>query len=260
LGRRDRDIRVFRKLVDTVGGDAVSQTHPGRLAVEIGKFFIGRPYASGTLEAPGTERLVVNLRAFDCFTFVENVVALTGLLQSGNRSFLRFRKLLQRIRYRGGRLRGYPSRLHYFSEWVSDNAGKGLIRDVTAETGGRPYKKTINFMTENPGLCPAIKKKDHLRRMRTFEKAISKSPLFIIPKERLRRVEGRIREGDVIAVATDRKGLDVQHVGLAVTVRGRIHMLHASSIQGKVVLSRETLYRYLMGSKKRTGVMVARVG
>jgi hypothetical protein len=72
-------------------------------------------------------------------------------------------------------------------------------------------------------------------------------------------MEGRIREGDVIAIATTQKGLDVQHVGLAVKVRGRIHLLHASSIEGKVVLSRETLYRYIMGSKKRFGVIVLRV-
>jgi hypothetical protein len=72
-------------------------------------------------------------------------------------------------------------------------------------------------------------------------------------------MEGRLREGDVIALATTQKGLDVQHVALAVKVRGRIHLLHASSIEGKVVLSRETLYRYLRGSKKRAGVIVVRL-
>jgi hypothetical protein len=249
LTHRNRDVRIFTKLVDTMGRRGVSQMPPGRLALEIGKFFIGRPYLSGTLEARGGERLVVNLRAFDCFTFVENVVALSRLLGSGDRSFLRFKKLLQRIRYRGGRLRGYPSRLHYFSEWVFDNGRMGFIRDVTAGEGGKPYRNTINFMTENPGTYPALKDEGDLKRMRAVERAISKRPLFVIPKERLRRMEGRIREGDVIAIATTQKGLDVQHVGLAVKVRGRIHLLHASSIEGKVVLSRETLYRYIMGSK-----------
>jgi hypothetical protein len=36
-------------------------------------------------------------------------------------------------------------------------------------------------------------------------------------------------------------------------------LLHASSIEGKVVLSKKTLYRYLMQSRTRSGIMVARV-
>ena len=44
--------------------------------LEIGKFFLGTPYVAGTLETKGAEHLVVNLREYDCVTFVENVVAL----------------------------------------------------------------------------------------------------------------------------------------------------------------------------------------
>jgi hypothetical protein len=48
-------------------------------------------------------------------------------------------------------------------------------------------------------------------------------------------------------------------VGLAARVKNRIHLLHASRIKGKVVLSKETLYRYLMESRARSEIMVARV-
>jgi hypothetical protein len=48
-------------------------------------------------------------------------------------------------------------------------------------------------------------------------------------------------------------------VGLAARVKNRIHLLHASSTEGKVVLSKKTLYRYLMQSKVRSGIMVVRV-
>ena len=40
------------------------------------------------------------------------------------------------MRYRGGKRRGYASRLHYFSEWISDGARRGLVRDLGAELGG----------------------------------------------------------------------------------------------------------------------------
>ncbi len=49
--------------------------------LEIGKFFLGTPYVVGTLETKRGEHLVVNLREFDCVTFVENVVALAWLCE-----------------------------------------------------------------------------------------------------------------------------------------------------------------------------------
>jgi len=259
LKHRVQDLRIFERLIGALGGKRVSPIPPGRLMLEIGRFFLGTPYASGTLEAEGPERLVINLRKLDCFTFVENAVALTRLLRSEDRSFSHFKRLLRQIRYREGRLQGYPSRLHYFSEWIYDNGKKGFIGDVTATTGGKPIRMSIRFMTENPDLYPALKDKDIHKRMRAVERALSKRAIFVIPKKALRHLEGRIRDGDVIAITTSQEGLDVQHVGLAARVRGRIHLLHASSLQGEIVLSRETLYRYLARSRKRSGIMVARV-
>ncbi len=252
------DLRIFQRLVVSMAGKGVPPP-PGRLTLEIGRFFLGTPYAPGTLEARGPERLVVNLREFDCFTFVENAVALTRLLQSKDRSFARFERLLRAIRYRGGRLGGYPSRLHYFSEWIYDNVKKGFLRDVTSEVGGRRVRMNLRYMTEHRGAYPALRDEDSMKRMRTVERALSRRALSVVPKEALRRLEGRIRDGDVIAIATSREGLDVQHVGLAARVRGRVHLLHASSVHGKVVLSRETLYRYLSRGRQRTGILVARV-
>lgn len=259
MKHRAQDIHILERLVGAMGRKGVSAIPPGRLMLEVGRFFLGTPYASGTLEAKGPERLVINLRKLDCFTFVENVVALTRLLRSEDRSFSHFERLLREIRYREGRLRGYPSRLHYFSEWIFDNRKKGFIRDVTAKTGGNPLRRVISFMTKNPDAYPALKDKGNVKRIRTVERLISKRPISVIPKKALRHLEERIQDGDVIAIATSQEGLDVQHVGLAARVRGRIHLLHASSLQGKVVLSQETLYRYLMRSRRRTGILVARV-
>jgi len=81
---------------------------------------------------------------------------------------------------------------------------------------------------------------------------------YHIPKASLKKIENRIADGDLIAVTTLTEGLDVTHVGIAVRVRHRIHFLHASSLAGSVIISTETLDRYLAGSKDRSGIMVAR--
>jgi hypothetical protein len=214
---------------------------------------------AGTLEAKKAEHLVVNLREFDCFTFVENVVALVRHAKSPERSFEAFQTVLKKIRYRKGRLQGYCSRLHYFSDWIHDNQKKGILKDVTTKIGGRPLRKTITFMTTNPDLYPPLQDPRNLRRMKSLERTLSRRSLFLISKKALGRLEDRIRDGDLIAITTNTEGLDVQHVGLAAKVKNRIHLLHASSTEAKVVLSGKTLYRYLKQSRTRSGIMVARV-
>jgi hypothetical protein len=236
-----------------------TSTAPGRLLLDIGEFFIGTPYVAGTLETAGAERLVVNLREADCVTFVETVAALAWCVKSGKKTFETFKQRLRRTRYRGGRLHGYASRLHYFSDWIHDNQRKGIVRDITKEIGGRPLRRAISFMTRHPDLYPGLKRGTTLRRMRSVERTIRRRPLFIIPKKSLRGLEGRIHSGDIIAITTNTAGMDVRHAGFAAKVKGQIHLLHASSREGGVVLSHKTLYRYLMESRLRTGIMVARI-
>ena len=290
MPRHRQDRRVFEELIRFLDKKKTSAGFPGQLMLEIGKFFLGTPYVAGALETKRAEHLVVNLREHDCVTFVENVVALAWYMESHRqrrnssprlvwgdipakgscayrvagiksrkKSFGAFQRLLRKIRYRQGRLQGYSSRLHYFSDWIHDNQKKGIVRDVTEELGGRPLRKAMTFMTTNPDLYPPLKNVANLRRMKSVERMISRRSLFSIPKKAVRGLEDRIRDGDLIAITTNIEGLDVQHVGFAARVKNRVHLLHASSIEGKVVLSKKTLCRYLMQSRTRSGIMVARV-
>jgi hypothetical protein len=259
MSPKKEDQKIFESLVRFLHKKKTFARLPGEHLLEIGKYFLGTPYKAGTLEHEKDEHLIVNLRKFDCVTFVESVIALTLALKSKKKSFKGFRKYLQKIRYRKGQLQGYTSRLHYFSDWIHDNQKKGFLREGTAEMGGRPFKKNITFMTTHPDLYPLLKKGLNLQRMKSIERRISRRSLFFIPKKSLRFLEDRIREGDLIAITTPTTGLDIQHAGFAIRVKNRIHLLHASSKEGKVVLSKKTLYRYLMESKERSGIMVARL-
>jgi hypothetical protein len=255
----DRDRRRFEELIRFMDGKNLSAASSHEIVVEIGRFFLGSPYAVGTLEGKGTEHLVVNLREFDCMTFVESVLALTYCVTFGRESFGAFRKRLLKLRYRQGRLNGYCSRLHYFSDWIEDNRKKGIVKKVTAGLRGRALRKKIDFMTTHPNLYPLLKEKVNLLSMRCVERAISQRKLYTLPKEILREMEDRILDGDIIAITTRKEGIDVLHVGLAARLRGRVHLLHASGKEGKIALSKQTLYRYLMENKTRSGITVSRV-
>src|SRR5512140_3589591 len=73
----------------------------GALMAELGRTFVGTPYAPQTLEADGEERVIINLRALDCVTFVENMLALARTIRAGG-AFPEFTREIERIRYRTG--------------------------------------------------------------------------------------------------------------------------------------------------------------
>jgi hypothetical protein len=254
---RVRDRAFFDSLSRTfarTGADGA-----GKRILALGRLFLGVPYAAGTLEHQGPESLVIDLQRFDCFTFVENVVALAHSFASGPASFDRYREMLAFIRYRGGRTDGYASRLHYFTDWLSDNERKGIVRQVSRLMGGRPFEKKINYITAHPDQYPALTDRDIYRRMQSVERRMQRRRLHYIPKMMLKNMEGRIDDGDLIAFTSTTEGLDCAHVGIAVRVEGGLHLLHASSDADGVIVSGETLGSYLAAHDTFSGIMVARM-
>lgn len=254
-----QDIEIYNDCFEIIRSKPSKTTPIGDLMIIIGKYFLNFPYKGSTLEEEGEEHLVVNLREFDCFTFVENMVVLTRLIKKENVDFDNYMSELERIRYRNGRVTGYPSRLHYFSDWLIDNEQKGIVRTITNENVGKPLHKEINFMTAHRDDYHGLRSDRAFKKMYVFEKNLSERPLYYIPKAEFKQHEDVIENGDIIAVTTSIEGLDVMHVGLAVFLDREIHLLHASEIEKQVVISDTSLYEYLSERKTMTGIMVGRV-
>jgi len=239
---------------------ADSGSTKGQLLINSAKLFIGVPYAAKTLEGNSEEQLIVNLRGLDCSTFIESALSLTLVSESDNSSYSQYANVLKNIRYRNGNIDGYESRLHYFTDWIFDNQQKGIIEDVTQKIGGMPFEKEINFMSTHPGAYIQLSNDSNLvSRIAYFEKEISKRDYFYIPKDSVAAIEPRLEEGMIVAITTSIAGLDIAHVGFLVRQDERIHLLHASSDAGKVVISDKPLVDYLAGNKKQTGIMVIKV-
>jgi hypothetical protein len=231
----------------------------GDAAVLIARLFLGRPYQAHTLDGTGREKLIVNVSAFDCVTFVETVLALTRCARRGNLTPSAFKKNLKFIRYRGGKIRGYASRLHYFTDWLRDNETKGVLADVTGRLGGKPLRKKIDFMTTHRALYPRLKNPAQFSEIMHAEKSLSRRTFRIIPREQIGARSDKILNGDLIAFGARQPGLDVAHVGFALRQGKNLRLLHASPKDGKIALSRQTLADYLRSHEKYTGVLVARL-
>ena len=90
------------------------------------------------------------------------------------------------------------------------------------------------------------------------ELEISSRQMYYLPSDRLAEIESGLRDGDIVGITTNIKGLDIIHTGVLVRKSGRMHLMHASSQFKKVMISADPLEDYLANNKAATGVMVAR--
>lgn len=226
--------------------------------VTIGRSFIGAPYVPYTLENNAEEKLVTNLRQLDCLTFVENTVAICLPKSAFLNDFDGFLVNLTSLRYRDGIIDGYGSRLHYFSEWLIQQQNAGRLRLISEDLGGEPYQKKVGFMSRKRLFYPGLADSVAFEKVKMAESRLREQSFFFIPKNKIRPIEDQIQDGDLLVFTASKPDLDVTHEGFAIRQNGRIHLLHASSEFGRVLISRWPVADYLPRNKGQSGLMVAR--
>ena len=227
--------------------------------------FLDVPYVAHTLEINDDERLVVNTRQLDCTTLVETVTALKLCAQDGKHAFADYLNALRQLRYRQGRLYGYPSRLHYFTDWIRDKAAMQIVEDI--QQPNPPFSAiqsvSVNYMSTHPEAYKALKANPSLvPEIRASEQSLSGLKVRYIPKRLLRNnalLRSVVKEGDILAITCNKKGLDIAHLGFAVWRKDGLHLLNASMLHKKVVEEPMTLWQYMQKHKTFTGIRVVRI-
>ena len=238
--------------------EAVTLSKDSCRTLHFAKLMMGVPYVAGTLDGNEEERLVVRTNALDCTTFVETVLAFCIADKRGERDFNGFKKALTDVRYRDGILNGYTSRLHYFSDWIRNNEQMGFVKECTIESAcAKPKELWLDFMTTHvDSYLPMKKNPDLVKEMAAHEKNWQGTIVRYIPKDKLNLSpeELKIKDGDILTITTNIKGLDVVHVGFAFWKADKLHLLHASSYAKKVIEDPQSLYDYSKNKKAHTGV------
>ena len=240
----------------------------GPRAIKVGELAIGTPYVPNTLEAyikaggdpTQTEPITLSLTQFDCVTLVESCLAVARASDDGKKpTWRRFSDEVERMRYRGGKRAGYTSRLHYFSEWITDGEKRGLMRDLGAELGGVNDTRPLRFMTEHRASYPAMADESVYKEIGRMEQRLDSSPRYVVAADKIESVSDRIQTGDVLAFATAIPGLDVTHAAFAYRGNdGVLRVLHAPLSGGSVEITRSTLPDYVARIRRSTGILIAR--
>ena len=224
------------------------------------EFFLESPYVANTLEA-ADETLIVNLREFDCTTFVENVIALSLAARGDELSFDAFVDELRKIRYRNGIIDDYSSRLHYTCDWVFENQRREIVENISRQLGGTKDVRKIHFMTSHREAYRQLASDEQmLQKMSLREKIINdRGGFYYLPKDRILSQSDNIPNMAMIAFVTSIDGLDVSHVAFAYRQNGKLTFIHASSVAKKVIIQPATLSEYCASQKLCKGVMVMKI-
>lgn len=253
------DIRVFNSILSEAEKCNLADSTLDKIVTYVGKQLLGTPYVGGVLDKPESENLVVNLNSLDCVTYIENTIALSIIVKENETQFDDFCRELGFIRYRNGIIDGYASRLHYFYDWINNNQQKEILRNITQAVGGKPFIKQINIMSVNRTKYPHLKEDSSLNIVKKVEEELSSMPKYYIPKEEMHLCQDRICDGDLIAFATTVEGLEVAHVGIAVHLDKKLHLMHASSLNKKVEISDVPLSEMLRNKSTYSGIIVSRL-
>ncbi|NNF39134.1 MAG: DUF1460 domain-containing protein [Gemmatimonadetes bacterium] len=264
----EADWRILDEKIRWADAQGLDTLPIGQAVAILGSTFVGTTYTPGTLEAPGPEHIVVNLRELDCVTFIENVWALTRFhraqgvdaLADAAAARAAYEGHLEDIRYRDGQLSGYPSRLHYFSDWLWNHEDRGHLDLITDDLGGVADGEEIDFMSTHPDAYRQLADPAFLAAIREREAVLNaRGPRLFLPQAEIAAVESRIRDGDLIAATSTVAGLDIAHTGIAIWRDGRLHLLHAPLVGRSVEISELPLADRIQGIGGQDGILVARL-
>ena len=126
------------------------------------------------------------------------------------------------------------------------------------------FSSSLLFLTSRQVCLEPLSGSDRLRKnnncLPRTEAALATQPFAFVPARQVRQAEAALREGDIIMLTAARPGLDMKHVGLAVRQPdGRMHLLHASSDAGQVIISTLPLSDYVLAHPRLSGIRVARL-
>lgn len=251
------------KVVSLLKEASSLKSKPKSWMLWFGKKFVGVPYVGGTLDKGKREELIVNTSELDCTTYVELVTALTLCAERHETSFASFCNHLKHVRYIGGEV-SYEKRQHYFTVWIQDNAKEGIVEDIQANPPFTAIQKIqVNWMTTHPNNYQMLKgNPTRLKGIKALENSINGKSFRYVPKASIANntlFRKTIKDGDILVIITNKKGLDTTHIGLASWHSDGLHLLNASSIHKKVIDEPMTLRTYMSKHPVQIGIRACRV-
>jgi len=210
----------------------------GEIIKNVSASFLGAPYVANMLigSSASPEKLVIDFRGLDCFTYLDYVEALRKSYSSSE-----FVKNIIRTRYADNEV-SYSHRKHFFTDWAHEKPLNA--KDVTSEIdfNAVTVTKTLNRRSDGGEFEPLL--------------GIIKRNITYIPSKFIDdTVVGHLKTGDYIGIYTPTEGLDVTHAGIfIVTANGPVLRNASSRATNRKVIDSP----FMDYVKKTPGIVVLR--
>ena len=230
----------------------------GQLITRIARAQIGAPYFNPK-QTDAPETLDTRVDSFQCVSLVETSLALARCTWVGTPIPECYQRELIATRYRDGHLEGYSSRLHYFYDWIADNARRERVAVMTEQLGGRSGPRKFKIMTKNPDLYPALKDPLIHAQMSSIEEQLNQRGPVWVRRDDIPHLKDELKEGDIIGIVGNQPGLLIIHTGFITEGGdGTKRYIHASSHHERVVLTPDDIEDYVFRERRRRGIVIAR--
>ena len=244
----------------TIAARAIDDTASmpmNRALLGLARRYLGRPYNAFSLDRSTAERLQLDLTRFDCFLFIEQLLALVNSrdVTTQTEAVSQFSDHVRQLRYEDGQV-DYCRRHHYFSRWADAAERQGYLVNITRFLPGAVSRdRPLNFMSNHAGSYEPMKVARNRDCITALEGDLSVTQHYI-PLEKLAAALPSLRSGDLFGLVTRVDGLDVTHVGMVEATDGTVDAIHAAP--GNGVIRSYDLARYAGQVDDVIGLMVLR--
>jgi hypothetical protein len=242
---------AIRAVDDTVGQPI------GQALVGLASRYLGAPYQAFSLDKGPGERLRLDLTGFDGLRLVEQLLGLVNsrAVSTQGEAVDQFVDHVRRLRYDGGKV-DYCHRHHYFSRWAEAAERAGYLVNITPYLPGAATRSLkLNWMSTHPEAYGPMRDPANRACITAQDQGLSVQQSYL-PLAQLPAALPSLRDGDLFALVTRLKGLDVTHVGLVRVEGDRVAAIHAAP--GRGVMLSEDLASYAAGVPDVSGLMVLR--
>ncbi|CAI0767422.1 DUF1460 domain-containing protein [Serratia grimesii] len=188
------------------------QKDNGRMISLLSQPFLGTTYVAnmliGSQDTP--EKLVIDFRGLDCFTYIDYVDALSQANSQAD-----FVQRLIHIRYANGDI-NFLQRKHFFTDW--SHQAKTNVTDITATLSPHTVTLVKNLNEKSDG-------SSYLPGLANVQRSITYLPSDFIDDQ----VLAQLHTGDYIGIYTNLAGLDVTHTGIYIMTENGPVLRNASS-------------------------------
>ncbi|MFZ5952741.1 MAG: N-acetylmuramoyl-L-alanine amidase-like domain-containing protein [Candidatus Rifleibacteriota bacterium] len=200
-----------------------------------------------TNEKPlSVEFLRTSMQYLDCMTYVEHVLALANSSRPAYRDEFLCRLIDVMFNSDGGPLYNHQ-RSHFTSHWADVNEQKGYLKNVARN---HPMATSRTLLLNKVGNNRTFYVEDRFM--------ISTQPKTVWYFDRKTVLAGKadLQSGDILALVTDKEGLDVTHMAFFIVKNKKKWLRHASLKLNRIV--DQDFNQYLKDHESVKGLMVMR--